>query len=116
MFSFMLGKCLGVELLGHVVDTRLTFQETARLFQSGYAIFHPQSDYSILHLHTYLSHWLDIFLSSVGCKNISISSIFIMRIAPKFMPLVIVFLWIFSSAIPTANLLIIYFTSTFMRL
>ena len=45
MFSFLLGICLGVELLGHMVIVFLTFEGTAQLFSTAIAPFYiPTSD------------------------------------------------------------------------
>ena len=52
MFSFLLGKNLGFELLGHVANIYLTLHET--VFQSGYNILH--------------SHQLCMIVSVVPCS------------------------------------------------
>ena len=39
IFSFLQGKCLGVELLGHTIHVCLVFQKKENLFQGGCTIF-----------------------------------------------------------------------------
>lgn len=49
MLLFLLGKCLGVELLDHIVDVPFNFQETATLFSKEIvAVLHSQQQWMIV--------------------------------------------------------------------
>lgn len=44
MISFLMGMCLGIELLGHMIALSLTFQGIALMFSKAAALFYIPSN------------------------------------------------------------------------
>lgn len=113
-FHFYWVNAQGVELLEQYYKYRFYFLKNCQLFQNGSTILHFQSDFSILHLHIFIL--LARHFPVVSGQSSRWTTIPTMRIGPRYMPLLTIFLQNFNSAILTMNQLIIYFVSTLRRL